>query len=150
MFENLWRDLQERPLNYPFLKAYDSFMNIRRYEKFPFYVYPTSVSISGFENHDIRFLDFLVDAHELERNKADVHRSFYQRALYVWQNFGRYSNDAMANLMFDTKLPQPQYDKMNAVIDFKNKQFYVTAGLTHVFMFAYLSYFLRYRRLGKL
>ena len=25
---------------YPFLKVYSSFMNIKRYEKFPFYIYP--------------------------------------------------------------------------------------------------------------
>ena len=39
---------------------------------------------------------------------------------------------------------------MNSVIDFKNKQFYLTATLTHILLFSYLSYVLRYRRLGKL
>ena len=39
---------------------------------------------------------------------------------------------------------------MNSVIDFKNKQFYLTATITHIFLFSYLSYLLRYRRLGKL
>ena len=150
MFENILRDLQERPLAFPVLKAYDAFMNIRRYEKFPFYIYPTSVSVSGFEDRVLKFLDYMVDAHELERNKSDMHRSFYQRAAYVYHNFHRYSNDTMANLMFDTKLSQPEYDKMNAVIDFKNKQFYLTATITHIFLFSYLSYLLRYRRLGKL
>ena len=77
MFENILRDLQERPLAFPVLRAYDAFMNIRRYEKFPFYVYPTSVSVSGFEDRVLKFLDYMVDAHELERNKSDMHRSFY-------------------------------------------------------------------------
>ena len=150
MFESFWRDVQEFPLGYPFLKAYDAFMNIRRYEKFPFYVYPTSVSVSGIEDRFVKFLDYLVDAHELERNKSDAHRSFYQRAYYVYSNFHRYSNDTMANLMFDTKLSQPEYDKMNSLIDMKNKQFYLAASLSHVLVLAYMSYLLRYRRLGKL
>merc|ERR1711935_1088367 len=75
-FEDFKRDVQEYPLAYPLLKAYGSFLNIRRYEKFPFYIYPQGVSLSSFEEKIIRFCDFLIDAHELERNKTDFGMSF--------------------------------------------------------------------------
>ena len=52
-------------------------MNIKRYDKFPFYIYPSSVSISGTEDKIIKYIDFMYDAHELERNKADVNRNLY-------------------------------------------------------------------------
>ena len=103
-FEDFKRDVQEYPLAYPLLKAYGSFLNIRRYEKFPFYIYPQGVSLSSFEEKIIRFCDFLIDAHELERNKTDFGMSFYFRANYVSKNFLRYSNDTMANCMFEDKL----------------------------------------------
>lgn len=56
----------------------------------------------SFEDSIIKFMDYLVDAHELERNKQDFGKVFYDRANYVRSNFHRYSNDTMANLMFDT------------------------------------------------
>jgi len=76
-------------------------MNIRRYETFPFYVQPGAVKLAGFEDTVVRFIDFLVDAHELERNKSDAHKNFVQRSNYVALNFHRYSNETMANCMFD-------------------------------------------------
>jgi len=48
-------------------------------------------------------MDHLVDAHEIERNKEDLKKNAYQRNEYVLCNWHRYSNDTMANLMFDTK-----------------------------------------------
>ena len=67
----MWRDFQERPLAYPLLNAYNRFMSIRRYDQFPFYVQPGQAKLSSFEDSVILFMDHLVDAHELERNKAD-------------------------------------------------------------------------------
>lgn len=67
------RDIQELPLAYPFLRAYSWFMSIKRYDKFPFYIYPGSVSVSSFEDKILNFVDFLVDAHELERRKVNYH-----------------------------------------------------------------------------
>ena len=58
---------------------------------------------AGFEDGILKFCDYLVDAHELERNKSDIDMSQYERTNYVYRNFHRYSNDTMANLMFDTK-----------------------------------------------
>ena len=94
-------------------------------------------------------MDYLVDAHELERNKADGHKNFYNRSRYVATNFLRYSNDTMANLMFDTKLRQSDYDRMNSVMSVQQTKFYASATLTHFTILAYASYFFRYRRLGK-
>ena len=146
----IWRDIQEKPINYPFLRVYSAFMNIRRYDKFPFYIYPTSVSLSGFEDGVLGFLDYLVDAHEVERNKTDLFRSFYQRSNYVFRNFHRYSNDTMANIMFDTKARQTEYDRLNNVIDWSTSKYIATATVTHVMLLTYASYLFRFRRLNKL
>lgn len=52
-------------------------MSIRRYDHFPFYIYPSGVSVNNFEEGVLKFIDHLVDAHELERNKCDRNKSFY-------------------------------------------------------------------------
>ena len=150
MFDSFWRDAQERPLIYPFLKAYSSFMNIKRYDNFPFYVKPGQVKVQSFEDAVLKFLDHLVDAHELERNKSDHGRSFYQRALYFTANFHRYSNDTMANCMFDAQLSQPCYDRLNSTMDLSIKKFYLAATFTHVMLFSYAAFLLRYRRLNRI
>ena len=82
----------------------------------PFYIYPTAKAWISFEDTFITFLDWLVDAHEVERNDADKNRSFYQRAAYVMDNYLRYQNDTMCNLMFDTKLRKLEYDKLNSIV----------------------------------
>jgi len=130
-FTSLARDLQERPVFYPVLNLYNNFMNIRRYDHFPFYIYPKGVSVNNAEEKVLRFIDDLVDAHELERNTNDNNKSFYQRAIYVQRNFHRYSNDTMANLMFDTQLRKTEYDRLNSVIAHNNNLFYAGATLTH-------------------
>lgn len=121
-------------------------MDIKRYEHFPFYIYPQVKSWISFEDTIITFLDYMVDAHEQERNRADNHRSFYQRSIYVWDNFLRYQNDTMANLMFDTQLKKIEYDKLNALMSRKQTQFYLTMSGVHSVGFMYLAYFFRFRR----
>jgi hypothetical protein len=91
-------------------------MNIKRHDHMPFYIYPQAKSWISFEDTVLTFIDWLVDAHEQERNTADKNRSFYQRVTYVYSNFLRYQNDTLANLMFDTKLSKLDYDKLNTVI----------------------------------
>ena len=148
--ETWWRDFQERPVLFPLLASYMKFMNIRRYEHMPFYFYPQGQKVVGFEDGVLRFLDFMVDAHELERNKQDNKATFYERANYVTHNFHRYSNDTMANLMFDTQLSKRDYDVMNSVIDRQTKVFYGAATLTHIGLLSWSSFFFRYRTLSKL
>lgn len=89
-WQSLWRDISEQPLSAPLFNLYYRFMNIKRYEHMPFYFYPAAKSWISFEDTIITFLDWLVDAHEQERNQADLNRTFYQRSLYVYQNFLRY------------------------------------------------------------
>ena len=69
-WETFWRDFQEKPLLFPLLNVWNKFMGIKRYDKFPFYIYPTSVDVSNFEDKVIKFVDYMVDAHELERRKV--------------------------------------------------------------------------------
>lgn len=148
-FSSLWRDVQERPITYPLLAVYMQFLNIRRYEHMPFYFYPYGQSVVGFEDGVLKFIDFLVDAHELERNTQDANKSFYSRANYVARNFHRYSNDTMANLMFDTQLRKLDYDRLNSVIDRQTALFYGASTLTHLTALSWATYALRYRTLNK-
>ena len=64
----------------------------------------------------LQFCDHLIDAHELERNKADKDATQYERTNYVARNFLRYQNETMANLMFDTKIRGSDYDRLNSVM----------------------------------
>ena len=65
-------------------------MNIKRYDKFPFYIYPGAARTVKFEDKVLHFLDYLVDSHELERNKIKGEPNQYERTNYVARNFLRY------------------------------------------------------------
>src|SRR5580693_8021408 len=106
------RDFQERPFIAPVLGLYNRFMNIKRYDKMPFYIYPAAKSWISFEDTILTFVDWAIDAHEDSRNKSDKNRSFYQRSAYFYSNYLRWQNDTVANLMFDTKLRKSDYDKI--------------------------------------
>ena len=77
-------------------------MDMRRGDKAPFYFAPGAKRWIQVEDKIIEFADHLVDAHEEERNRADFKRSFYERTVYAYDNFFRYSNPTLGNLMFDT------------------------------------------------
>ena len=132
------------------LGLYYNFMNIKRYDKMPFYIYPSAKSWISFEDTILTFIDWMVDAHELERNKADKNRSFYQRTLYVYENFLRYNNDTIANAMFDTQLRANDYSRLNSAVSVGNAQFFAATAAFHTLGFMYLAYFFRFRRVGLL
>ena len=123
-------------------------MSIKRYDHMPFYFYPYAKQWISFEDTFITFLDWLVDAHEQERNTADTNRSFYQRSIYFMDNYLRYQNDTMANCMYDDKLRQVDYDRYNSLLSRKNLQFYLTMSAVHTTSLMYLTYFFRYRRVN--
>ena len=102
-----WRDFQERPLGFPLLRLYNQFMNIKRYDHMPYYFYPSGVSVVSIEDKFINFLDCLVDAHEEARNPHDKNRHFYARSVFAMNNFLRYSNPTVCNVMFDTQAKRP-------------------------------------------
>ena len=52
-------------------------MDIKRYDKMPFYMAPVGENVVSYEDRIIRFLDWLVDAHEEARNTSDKNRNFY-------------------------------------------------------------------------
>ena len=149
-WEAFIRDVQELPLNYPLLRAYSAFMNIRRYDKFPFYIYPGSKSVSNLEDKILIFTDYLVDAHELERRKLNYAQSFYQRANFVSRNFLYYSNDTMANCYYDGRLRDSEYQRLDSIMQVSQVKYFGSTLLTHMTILAYMSYFFRYRRLTKL
>ena len=145
---SIWRDFCEQPAAAPFLGVYYKFMNIRRYDHMPFYIYPQAKSWVSFEDTILTFLDWLVDAHELERNKSDAFRSFYQRSLYLYENFFRYANDTHANLQYDTKLHKYEYDRLNSVSSVAHAKFYAATTAFHTLSFTYMAWFFRFRRVG--
>ena len=149
-FQKFSRDIQERPLLYPLFRSYGWILTIKRFDSFPFYVQPGVKSVMGFENTVLEFVDHLVDAHEIERNRNDRNKNAYQRNEYVARNWHRYANDTMANLMFDTKCRKSEYDRMNSTLSLRLPAFYAAATVTHFLLFAYSTYFFRYRRLNKL
>lgn len=77
-------------------------MSIQRYDGMPFYIKPAGGRANDIHGNFVEFLDFLVDAHEENRNRADLNRTFYYRSVYVYNNFFRYLNPTMSNVMFDT------------------------------------------------
>ena len=99
--EQMYRDFWNRPLGYPFLRAYGVIMNIKRYDRMPFYIAPAATEIVNYEDEIIHRLDWAVDAHEEARNTEDRNRNFYARSVYVYNNFHRYQNDTVCNLMYD-------------------------------------------------
>lgn len=103
-----------------------------------------------YEDRLIAYLDWLVDAHEEARNKSDHNRDFYSRAVYCFDNYLRYQNDTVCNLMFDVQASRPAYDKVNATVDRQNRIFYASCAALHCTTFMYLSFFFRYRRITAL
>ena len=63
-------------------------------------------------------------------------------------NYLRYQNDTVANLMFDTKLRRVDYDRVNSLMNTRLTQFYVFSSVFHVVGLSYLSFFFRFRRVG--
>jgi len=69
----------------------------------PFYFAPVGSKVVNYEDEMIKYLDFMVEAHEETRNKDDLNRNMYSRSVYVYNNYMRYQNETMANIMFDTQ-----------------------------------------------
>ena len=148
--EQAYRDFWGRPLMYPLLRVYSAFMNIKRYDRMPFYIAPAAGTVVNYEDELIGYLDWMVDAHEESRNTEDRNRSFYQRTVYAFNNYHRYSNETVCNMMFDCKASRPAYDKINSTVDERHRLYMVLATMTHATCFIYLSYFFRYRRVTML
>lgn len=146
--EQMYRDFWSRPITYPLLRLYSSILDIKRYDRMPFYIAPAAGKVINYEELFINYLDWAVDAHEEARNSEDRNRNFYSRAVYALNNYHRYSNDTVCNLMFDVKAPRPVYDKINSTVDQRNRIFYASAAALHTACFMYLSFFFRYRRVS--
>ena len=82
--EQVYRDFWGRPVAYPLLRVYSAFMNIKRYDRMPYYIAPAAGEVVNYEDEIIDRLDWMVDAHEEARNTEDRNRSFYQRAVYAF------------------------------------------------------------------
>ena len=148
--EQVYRDFWSKPLLYPLLRLYSDFMSIKRYDRMPFYFAPVGGKVVNYENILINYIDWMVDAHEDARKPEDRNRTFYERANYVRQNYLRYQNDTVGNLMFDVQAPRPVYDKINGAVDRGNKIFYASCATLHTAAFMYMSFFFRYRRVTAL
>lgn len=125
-------------------------MGIKRYEHMPFYFYPGGVSVVGQQEKLLNLIDWGVDAHEEARNPADRGKNFYMRSIYIYKNFLRYQNDTVCNVMFEEKANRATYDKLNSVVSQGNLHFYASATMIHALGFAWMSFFFRFRRIGKI
>lgn len=146
--ESLVRDLGEMPVAWPLLIAYRSFMSIKRYDHMPYYFYPQGVKVSSIEDRAINFLDWMCDAHEEPRNPHDKNHSFYDRAVFTYKNFNRYSNPTICNVMFETKAPTHVYDRLNSINTQQTWNFYLVSCGFNLTAFMAMSFFFRYRRLS--
>mmetsp|Transcript_6913 Transcript_6913/g.6070 ORF Transcript_6913/g.6070 Transcript_6913/m.6070 type:complete len:209 (-) Transcript_6913:37-663(-) len=149
-WEETFRKWMTEPLLLPLFSAYGKFMELERGSKFPFYINPSVKNVDEKENTILDFVDNLVDIHELERNKHDKGRIFYERLYYTVTNFHRLTNDTMVNLTFDTQLPKYQYDKLNNAIEVRYLTYLASMTSLHTMTFASLCYFFRYRRISVL
>ena len=68
----------------------------------------------------------------------------------MYNNFLRYQNDTMCNMMFDVQASKPAYAKLNSIISQRNFIFYLSTGTLHTTAFMYLSFLMRFRRLSAL
>jgi len=101
---------------WPLFKVYDTIGYIMRYDRMPFYFAPVGSKVVNYEDEMIKYLDFMVEAHEETRNKDDLNRNMYSRSVYVYNNYMRYQNETMANIMFDTQANKHQYARLNTAV----------------------------------
>jgi len=52
--------------------------------------------------------------------------------------------------MFDCKAPKSAYGRLNAMVKQTTIHYYLAATAVHTVLFAYMSFFFRYRRIGAL
>ena len=133
---------------YPLFRVYGAFMNIKRYDHMPYYFYPSGVSIVSMQDKLLNLIDWAVDAHEETRGKKEHKINFYNRSLYLWNNWLRYQNATMANVLYDTQAPETSYQKLESVIALSNLKFYLAASAVNVLALMYMSFFFRCRRVG--
>ena len=138
------------PLLHPVIQTFYNFLYMERGHHFPFYITHSADHWADHVYHFLDFMDYLVDAHEDERNKQDQGLDFYKRSVYVFKNFHRYSNPTLGNIMFDTKASKPQYDRLNSVLAHGLAWHYGSMVGLHSFSFMYLTYHMRYRRVAAL
>ena len=142
-FREKWHD----PLFIEVFAMWERIMRLERGNKFPFYIFPNVKKGDGMLDTFLLFVDNLVDAHETERNPYDANKDFYHRAYYVGTNIFRLQNDTLSNMMFDTQLPKPQYDRMNNAIATRTGYYMGLMTAFHTASLAGISYFFRYRKL---
>lgn len=147
-WEALARDFEHKPLLYPLFEVYHRFMNIKRYDRMPFYLNETQAKYAGFEGTVIAFLDWLVDAHEQERNRAEKCDNFYTRTEYVANNYPRYMNESLGNIMYDTKAARCDYDILFHVNSQGLLRYYLSNMAIHTTLLAGMSFFFRGRRVS--
>ncbi len=102
----------------------------------------------GVQDKLLNLIDWGVDAHEETRNRSEHYVNFYQRSLYLWNNWLRYQNATVANILFDTQAPEPVYQKLESVVALSNLKFYLAASAVNIVGLMYLSFFFRCRRIG--
>lgn len=114
--------------------------------EFPFY-FPEELKIIKFElKYAYSILDLIIHGHESERSSADHNQTLVNRLKYTLSNFHYYSNDTMANLYYDKKLPLRDYQRLKHVYNQYCLAFLGYNTLSGVFMIMLSNYFFRSKR----
>lgn len=92
----------------------------------------------------------MCDAHEEPRNPHDKNHNFYDRAVFTYKNWHRYSNPTVCNLMFETQSPLWAYDRLNSLITQRTAFFYLASVSLNTLTCMAATFFLRYRRVNLL
>ena len=70
-WEDFARDFSEQPLMAPVFNLYNRFMDIKRGERAPFYVFPYSDKFNASAGTFLKVLPYFMDAHQPDIYKND-------------------------------------------------------------------------------
>ena len=135
------------------LSLWDMLMKKKRYDHFPFYWSPITDEIGRWQDKTLKFLDMALDAHEDERgprNNGQFRMAMvpYKRMVFFFKHFNLYSNPTMANLIYETQTKNNVYQIVESKVKQGTVFHYGSMSLLHSFSFMWLTYTMRYRKVG--
>jgi hypothetical protein len=113
---------------------------------FPYYFPAEGQFIQHKLEQATEFLNNFIHIHESERNKADFEQTFVSRFRYVLSNFHYYSNDTMANLYFEEKLPTRDYQRIKSNYNKLFFSWFSYNSLSGMFLVALNNHFFKCRK----
>lgn len=115
---------------------------------FPYYLVDEREAVVHAVKESVGIIDDFIHNHEPEMDKGEgaYGQHYLNRLKYVFKNFHYYSNETIANLYFQTKLPLGDYQRIKNVY---NHYYFTWLGynsLSGIFLVALNNYFFRCRK----